>query len=399
MPLASDRRFVVFERDASFLEVQPILDGVRDYFADHTEDPFSFIPDGLRQHVYSGHSIPDSVHALLCWITDRDTLPYIHRLDVPYLNFSGVRGGSNVGLDLGFEHIGESAAHFLSKDLSFDHIAVVGQAGSAKSEERIREFLNTTGLFGRTVSEFRLERGDTSAATSAFEAELHRARLERSQLVPFLKALPKPVGIFCVHGALGYHCANTVRGLGYEMPREVNIVCPSNYLFDSEYHQQSISTIQLDFRELGYRGAESMMEYLRSGTAPKRLRLRPIGVNPAAKVSASLVRDSLARQALCLIREDCSITPEQICTRLGVSPSTLHRRFKKATQITLGKAIEDERFARAKLLLRTTDYQLVAIAGLAGYTGVSQMRRSVFRYTHLSLSKFRKRCKTTCRHR
>ncbi|MCH6259043.1 substrate-binding domain-containing protein [Puniceicoccaceae bacterium K14] len=387
------RRCVVFERDMSFHYVQPLLDGIRDYFAEAGNDDYNLISSGRVDYVFHGYSTFDSISALLCWFTNEKDVRSLQKIRSPYLNLSGGNCCSNVGIDIGFERIGKYGASYLIDELGYRSLAVIGCKGQSKSDERVKEFVEAAGEAGLRAEVCRLEVPDVQeSGYEDIEDEVRRVKYIRGQLETFLYRLGKPVGIFCADAVLGIHVESLTRSLGMDAGQQFNVVCPSNHELDREMNGKRISTIQLDFRELGYRGTELMMSYLHSGNA-YRLRLRPIGVSSATKVASGQIADSVARRAILLIKENCSLTPEDICQRLNVSTATLYRRFKGATNKTPFEAIDDERFARAQTALRTTNYHFEAIAGLAGYSGVAQLRGSVLRHTCLSLKDFRKKCR------
>lgn len=388
----SQEQYIVFEQDKTFYYVRHLLDGVRAFLND-TDKHFRIVDSGLTGYFLRGYRDYDALSAIFCWLVNPVDVRFVMESGVPFLNFTGTESASNVGIDVGFKDIGTFGASFLVEELGLENVAVFGRKHIFKSYERVDEFTRVAHAKGIVPEICLLDRGRPGGEGPTIESELEKTKRVSSQIASFLSGLKKPVGIFCVDDAIALSVMNIAQGLRLDPFREVKIVCPCNHHFDLIYHKEMISTIQLDFRELGYRGAEMMIKYLESGQVPEAVRLRPLGVNPVEKSNLHSISDPLVRKVYSLLREDCSISVAMISEQLNVPQATLYRRFKHATNQTLSRVIEDERFRLATQLMKASDFRPVAIAGLAGYTSLRQMRRSIFRYTRLSLKGFEAQCK------
>lgn len=388
----SEEKCIVFERDKTFYSVRHLLDGVRDYLEESERD-FRIVDSGLTDYMLRGYRNYDAITAIFCWLVNPLDVRFVMESGVPFLNFSGSKAVSNVGIDIGFKDIGTCGALFLSEELQLENLAVIGRKHVFKSDERVHEFVETAREKGLVPNVCLLDRGKPVCDGPTIEGEMEVARYTSAQIASFLSELKRPFGIFCIDSALAISVMNTAQGLGLDLYREVKIVCPSNHHLDVAFHKETISTIQLNFRELGYRGAEMMMTYLESGRAPAPVRLRPLGMNPCEKSNPHMISDPLVRKVYSLLREDPSISVGLISEQLNVPQTTLYRRFKQATNQTLSKVIDDERFRAATLLMKTSEFRPDAIAGLAGYGNLGQMRRSIYRYTQLSLKEFYDQCR------
>lgn len=388
----SQEQCIVIERDKSFFHVKHLLDGINDYF-DEVGGGYKIINSGLRGYFLRGYQNYDAVTAVFCWLVNSVDVRFVEQIGVPFLNFGGVETRSNVGIDIGFKDIGTYGAHFLLDELQLENVGVIEHRQWIRSDSRVREFVAAAKAKGADVKTCLVELDASPGKESTIEGELEAVGHISNQIASFLAEMRKPAGVFCVHGMLGISTVNIALGMGLDPYREVKIICPSNHCHDVTYHQEAISTIQLNFRELGYRGAEMMMRYLATGQVPEPVRLRPMGVSPCEKSNFRLIADPLVRRVYSLIRGNNSMSVGMIAEELNVPRATLYRRFKQATNQALSKAIEDERFRAAALLMKTTDFRPDVIAGLAGYVNLSQMRRSIHRYTRLSLKEFSDQCR------
>lgn len=132
-----------------------------------------------------------------------------------------------------------------------------------------------------------------------------------------------------------------------------------------------------------------MDEYAGSETAPGPVILRPKGIFHGQTTFRRRVVDGLVGRALMAIQAEPGIDLLSLCERLGCARATLDARFRRMAGMTAAKAIEIERFNRAKALLRGTGYGLEAVASLAGYPNRRGMRRSFQRFAKTTPRQFR----------
>lgn len=77
-----------------------------------------------------------------------------------------------------------------------------------------------------------------------------------------------------------------------------------------------------------------------------------------------------------LIEEKPSFGVKDVCDRLGVSPSTLYRKVKEATNRSPNRLIAAYRSEKARALLRDTDMNVTEIAYACGFTSATYFSRT-----------------------
>ena len=111
------------------------------------------------------------------------------------------------------------------------------------------------------------------------------------------------------------------------------------------------------------------------------------GEEPAEHVYSQLVQDGMA-----YLQEnyDRNLSLEEICGALGVSRNYFCYLFKKETGQNLWAYLTDNRLAKAKELLRTTQDKTYAIAYQVGYDNPSYFSKLFKKGTGMTPNEYRK---------
>jgi transcriptional regulator GlxA family with amidase domain len=97
----------------------------------------------------------------------------------------------------------------------------------------------------------------------------------------------------------------------------------------------------------------------------------------------------MVRDALLMIQKNPSIEVPAVCNHFKLGRKAMDVRFRRATNMTVAKAIELERFNQAKRYLQEKSFSLDAVATMAGYHNRQGMRRSFQRFTQMSPQEIR----------
>lgn len=186
----------------------------------------------------------------------------------------------------------------------------------------------------------------------------------------WLRQLPKPIGIWAVSDALAVRLLESCRRLGLSVPEEIAILGTTNDTLLCKILTPALSSIDMNSAKIGYVAAERLAAKMKG----KRIENAPILVMPAGVVtrqSTDIVAmpDSELAAAVRYIREKAlkTITVNRVADAVGVSRSTLQRRFRKTLDRTVEMEITRIRIERAKHLLRETTFPLSAIAEQIGF--------------------------------
>lgn len=199
------------------------------------------------------------------------------------------------------------------------------------------------------------------------------------EISAWLKKLPLPVGIMGCYDYRARHVLEACRLLGLRVPDDVAVIGVDNDVI-CELADPPLSSIEQGRFQIGYTAASALEDlFNRRKKIPSRNLIAPVGLVARQSTDLLYVEDPSIAEALRLIRlEACKGTHAGlICSQVGLSRSTLDKRFKE----TIGRPIDQEirriRLARACELLARTKLTLRAVAKESGL-GSEQYLSAVF---------------------
>jgi len=379
---------LIFEKDVTPYHVELIEKGFRQYFSS-AERSVTLLSLGLGELKLLYNDAEFKKIVVVGWFQSERSIELLKDKGISYLNLQENSIRSNTGIDIRFEGEGDLAADYLIKDLNLEHIGFSGLGYSQSSHRRLVEFRNRCSLYGRSVEAI-LQGAENSQSFWSQEVNHKNVLKERRQeLRDLLMEIPKPAGIFCANDALAYQLTYLARHLGFSVPGEICVLGIGGSHHYEEEGIHSVSIVLLDHVRQGYLAAEMMEQYLTQGIGGT-VRINPVGILHRKTTTRRLMDDSLVRRASVLIQHDEQMTIDSLCKLLAVSRRTLETRFRAMTNMTIGKAIDFERFNRAKMLMDRFGYNKESIAALAGYKGRDHMWRSFHRFARMSPSEYTK---------
>lgn len=199
------------------------------------------------------------------------------------------------------------------------------------------------------------------------------------EISAWLQKLSLPVGILGCYDYRARHVLEACRLLGLRVPDDVSVIGVDNDAI-CELTPPPLSSIEQGRFQIGYTAAASLEDLFnhRKKVSPRNL-IAPVGLVARQSTDLLCVEDSTLAEALRLIRQEaCQGTHAAlICRQVGLSRSTLDKRFKE----TIGRPIDQEirrvRLARACELLARTKLPLREVAKEAGF-GSEQYLSAVF---------------------
>ena len=196
----------------------------------------------------------------------------------------------------------------------------------------------------------------------------------------WLETLPKPVGVFCPWDMQAIFLMNICESRGIAVPEDIAVVGYGNNADLCRASTPPLSSVAPNAREIGYQAAV-LLDLLFQG---KELPPLPIYI-PATHIEIRhssdtiSVRDPDVAAAVHFIRKNIDHGPlgvADVARYLGLSKSTLARRFQK----WLGHSPEEEiiraRIALAEELLRETRFSVTQIAAKLGYSSPANFVRA-----------------------
>lgn len=247
------------------------------------------------------------------------------------------------------------------------------------SENRRHNFAKILSAQGKSLEVFTPSRQDLEI------------REFQRELIPWLKALPKPCGIYAANDRVGTYVINACKLAQIEVPFNCIVVGVDNNENVCEGVNPTLSSITLDFYGSGYRAAQLLNELIHGRLPDKPI----VSVPPldfirrnSSRIFLQTDRDVLRASELIRARACEGLTAQEVLGLFPYSRRLAEIRFRKATGRSVLEEIRAVRIERAKQLLKDPHRALSVIAGLCGYESDTTFRRIFKQETGLTLREY-----------
>lgn len=384
--ISCDGHFLIFATDFSSYHLPFIRSGIQSYFEKGSHQLSYIQMDITELRRLFGKSVNNRI-AVIGTLRNPEALTYFKNNNIPCLNLNGDSPDAYLGFDVQFEAEGSEAAKYFLEEMKLENLGFVGFTPSATHLRRLREFQREAKAHRLEVSVCELEKGTIQAPFYLYsELQLEK---RHAQTIDFLSKIPKPAGIFCGDDRLALNFYYTAEMMGFSVPNEIAIMGVSSRSNAKEPWADTVSAVQIDHYRQGYAAAKLMDEFISRRKVPNSVRIKPSGIHHGQTTIRRSAADSLVREAMMLIQRNPEISVNDLAEKFNTSRRIMDIRFQRSTNMTAAKAIEIERFTKAKRLIKENEYSLESIAGLAGYPNRRSMRRSFYRFTKMNPQQFR----------
>ncbi|HEX3356609.1 MAG TPA: substrate-binding domain-containing protein [Tepidisphaeraceae bacterium] len=215
------------------------------------------------------------------------------------------------------------------------------------------------------------------------------------ELIAWLHALPKPVGIFAAEDANAYNLAAACLQANIGVPEHVAIIGVNNDHLLCESAWPPLSSIDPDYSRMGYIAAQQLERMLAGEKLPKDQRviqLPPIEVVQRQSTNIIAVDNLHLAEAIRYIREHACdpCTVDQVLHHVPVGRRWLERQFK----LKFGRSPHDEivriRVDTAKRMLVESDLDLQQIAFRSGFSTMGRFHLAFRKLTNTTPGVFRR---------
>ncbi len=268
--------------------------------------------------------------------------------------------------------VGALAARHLS-ERGFGHFGFVGHPHHVYSSER--------------EAGFRAALPATRQSLDSYYERPARSYRQRGRLMVlnkglqrWLRALPKPVGIFACHDVWGLQVVEACRVTGLKVPDEVAVVGVDNDDLLCELARPSLSSIVVPAERIGYEAAALLERLLHRAKAPSRAHfVPPAGVvtRQSSDVLAGDDPDVAAAMRFIRANRHAALGVEDVLREVPVSRRLLERRFRAVLDRGIGEEIRRVHLERAKDLLARTALSMAEVAAQSGFASVHYLSRTV----------------------
>lgn len=278
--------------------------------------------------------------------------------------------------------IGRMGARHL-RERGYEHFAFCGFSGETWAEQRREGFCEEIVRRG----------GECQLYESAWRGErAPRWDAEQQRLTEWLKLLPRPVGVMACNDVRGQHVLNACLMADIYVPEQVAVLGVDNNTLLCDFCNPPLSSVRPDPQRIGYEAAQLLDRIMSGAPAEDTNRLiPPLDVVMRLSTDARGIADPVVVAAIATIREAAfaGVTVADVAERLGVSRSSLERRFRTHAGRSPQQEIRNTQVERIKELLAETDLTLSEIARLTGFTHTEYMTVVFKRMTGQPPSRYR----------
>lgn len=356
------------------LDVEPgrgIARGVRDYERSGRKGwVFQIVPPGLMT---SGLPLAP-VDGIIAHLNLRSMVAPVRRLRRPVVNVSNAIGDAlglpRVGSDE--DRIGRLAAeHFLER--GFRDFAFFGNSRAAHSRARETAFRSRLAESGCGCDALSEPASDRLAYGVPGAKEIGR-------ILPWMRALPKPVAVFASTARLGFELLEICRREAFRVPHDIAVLAVDNDEVLCDLSCPPLSAVRPAYERIGFEAAALLDRLMAGNPKPSR----PVLVPPdrvVVRQSTDLlaVQDLALEKALRFIRDhlDGTLRGNDIASRAGVSRRLLERKFRTVVGSSPLQEVRRLRVERARQLLLETNLPMPPIAERCGFA-TPQLFTNVF---------------------
>lgn len=246
-------------------------------------------------------------------------------------------------------------------DRGFRHFGFCGVHGPHWARLRRDAFVEFVCARGHHCDVYQLPRRETPE---------WYAETERERLAQWIARLAKPAGIMACNDTAGQRVLDACRRAGVDVPESVAVLGVDNDESLCEMSDPRLSSIIPVHDLVGYQAAQTL-DAMMQGKRPdwQESLLEPTEVVTRRSTDILAIEDTELAAAVRFIHDHAcqGIGVDDVVRSVGVSYSTLKRRFREI----LGRSVHDEilriRLDRVQELLAGTELSVAAIARKTGF--------------------------------
>lgn len=220
-----------------------------------------------------------------------------------------------------------------------------------------------------------------------------RGAADAAILQTWLRRLPKPVGIIACSDTRARQVLEACEAIDLDVPHEVSVVGVDDDDVVCELSNPPLTSVVPNVEAIGYEAARLLDAMLQGQPPPAQpVLIAPVAIETRNSSDATVGGDPALTKAVQFIRRELGsgINVEDVLEQVSVSRSTLERQFLDHLDCTPHEFILRCRIDRVKQLLLDTEYPLMKIAGMCGFSRVSHMITLFRQRTGMTPTRFRR---------
>lgn len=321
---------------------------------------------------WTGEGIIASVKTQeLADVLNRSGLPIVNVGDTPVAGFSApcVRTDDVVSVQM-------AAEHFTNR--GFFNLAVVGPRHRPTPKAYADAFKQHLAEAGLPCELF--------ATTSPLP--------DPQKFIPWLKSLPKPVGILAMGHNAGRAVVESCRAAGISVPHDVAILSSGYDELMCDTCFPALSGIVSPTEQIGYKAAELLVKMMQGEKVPNEtFYVPPLRIEERLSTETLAVADPRMAQVIAYIRKHAfeSIALKDVLQAVPMARRTLDHKFHKIFGHSPVEEIRRLRINKARTLLAQTDLPMQFVAESCGYATYNYLTHVFKQSTGQTPSEYRKK--------
>ena len=203
-----------------------------------------------------------------------------------------------------------------------------------------------------------------------------------------------PIGIFVVNDLFCRYLNDVCRPKGLHVSQDVGIVGCSNEPTICDSPPPTLTSIDLNHEQIGYRAASLLDRMMKGASPPKTPELvPPIELIPRQSTDSYAADDPIVSRALRFIAESAHqpIKVVDVANETGINRRTLERRFSESVGRSIAGEITRLRLARAKRQLVESGSLLKTVARACGFRNADHFHKVFARAEGITPTQYRKK--------
>lgn len=274
-----------------------------------------------------------------------------------------------------------AAENFLNR--GFENLAYCGYAPMYWSQSRAKSFGQRARLAGLQVHTY----DQPISRMSTLEEE-------KTCLINWLAALPKPVGLFVCNDDRAEHIFDACKSSGLRIPEDVALMGVDNDDLICNFSTPPLSSIELSLEKCGYEMAEVLHhQMVDKGSGRDHIALDTLDVHTRQSTDIIAIENPDLVTALTFIRQHATdrIGTDQVVQQASVSRRMLERYFRHHLGRTIHQEILRVQMRAVEERLLKTDLPATKIARDCGFATPEYMGQVFKRYHNMTMLQFRRK--------
>ena len=199
--------------------------------------------------------------------------------------------------------------------------------------------------------------------------------LESRRLIRWLRGLPRPTALFCVHDRRAQQVIATAQTAGIKVPEDLAVLGVDNDELLCEMTAPAISSIPVGDRERGRMVGEALDALISQRKTPSVRISRHTSVITRRSTDANAIDDVFLSRAIAYAEAHMAERPtaDIVATAAGCSRTFLNRRARSILGHSIGHEIAQLQIERAVHMLRSTSKTVDEIAHDCGFCSASHL--------------------------